>query len=171
MPDNSINRKLTAVLYADIADYSRLSQSDEAGTHREAMAILDEASNAISSGGGKVLRYAGDAILAEFESVVNAADTAVEIQKSLAARNADKANSNKVQIRMGLNIGDVIQDRGEIYGDGVNLAARLEAHGEPGGLCISSAVHDQIKGKIEVEFRDGGKQTFKNIRDPISVYH
>jgi adenylate cyclase len=171
MPDNSVHRKLTAVLYADIVDYSRLTQSDEAGTHREAMAVLDEASNAITSGGGEVLRYAGDAILAEFESVVNAADTAVEIQQSLAARNADKANANKVQIRMGLNIGDVIQDRGEIYGDGVNLAARLEAHAEPGGLCISSAVHDQVKGKIAVEFRGGGKQTFKNIADPVSVYH
>jgi adenylate cyclase len=171
MPSDSVNRKLTAVLYADIADYSRLTQNDEAGTHREAMVVLDEASNAITNGGGKVLRYSGDAILAEFESAVNATNCAVEIQKMLAERNAEKADVDKVQIRIGLNIGDVIQDRGEIYGDGVNLAARLEAAAEPGGLCISAALQEQVKGKIPVEFRDGGRQTFKNIADPISVYH
>jgi adenylate cyclase len=171
MPGKTVNRKLTAVLYADIADYSRLTQNDEVGTHQEAMAVLDEASIAITNGGGKVLRYAGDAILAEFESAVNATNTAVDIQQTLVVRNADKADADKVQIRIGLNIGDVIQDRGEIYGDGVNLAARLEAASEPGGLCISAAIYDQVKGKIQAEFRDGGRQTFKNITDPVSVYH
>ena len=171
MLSNSVNRKLTAVLYADIADYSRLTQNDEAGTHREAMAVLDEASSAITNAGGSVLRFAGDAILAEFESAVNATNTAVDIQQTLVVRNADKADADKVQIRIGLNIGDVIQDRGEIYGDGVNLAARLEAASEPGGLCISAAIYEQVKGKIQAEFRDGGRQTFKNISDPVSVYH
>ena len=171
MPSNPVNRKLTAVLYADIADYSRLTQNDEAGTHREAMAVLDEASSAITNAGGSVLRFAGDAILAEFESAVNATNTAVDIQQTLVVRNADKADADKVQIRIGLNIGDVIQDRGEIYGDGVNLAARLEAASEPGGLCISAAIYDQVKGKIQAEFHDGGRQTFKNITDPVSVYH
>ena len=171
MLGNSVNRKLIAVLYADIADYSRLTQSDETGTHHEAMAVLDEASNAITKAGGNVLRFAGDAILAEFESAVNATDTAVDIQQALAKRNTDRADTDKVQIRIGLNIGDVIRDRGEIYGDGVNLAARLEAAAEPGGVCISAAVYEQIKGKIAVEFSDGGKQTFKNIADPVSIYH
>ena len=171
MPGNSVSRKLTAVLYADIADYSRLTQSDEAGTHHEAMAVLDEASSEITNAGGNVLRFAGDAILAEFESAVNATNAAVDIQQTLAERNLDKSDADKVQIRIGLNIGDVIQDRGELYGDGVNLAARLEAAAEPGGLCISAAIYEQIKGKVSVEFRDGGRQNFKNIADPVLVYH
>lgn len=171
MSGNFVNRKLTAVLYADIADYSRLTQIDEAGTHREAMEVLEEASSAIKNAGGSVLRFAGDAILAEFDSAINATNTAVDIQQTLAVRNADKPNADKVQIRIGLNIGDVIQDRGEIYGDGVNLAARLESASDPGGLCISAAVHEQVKGKIPVDFRDGGRQAFKNIVDPVLVYH
>ena len=170
MSGSSVNRKLTAVIYADISGYSRLTHNDEVGTHREAMAVLDEASGAIREAGGSVLRFAGDAILAEFESVVVAAGTAVDIQRALAARNADMADDDKVQIRIGLNIGDVIQDRGEIYGDGVNLAARLEAFAEPGGLCISAAVYQQIKGKVAAEFRDAGTQSFKNIADPVTVY-
>lgn len=171
MTRESINRKLAAVFYADIAGYSRLTRRDETGTHQQVMSTLDFASEAITNGGGTVLRYAGDAILAEFLSVVAAIEVAVSIQQELSTRNSDKADDDKVQIRIGINLGEVIQDRGEIFGDGVNLAARLEATAQPGGVCISSFVHDQICGKIGVEFADGGEESFKNIDTPVRIFH
>ncbi len=171
MTDKAPKHKLTAILYADVAGYSRLTGRDEMGTHKRVMGVLDYASESIKEGEGKVLRYAGDAILAEFSSVLKTVGTAVGIQRELEHRNADFSADDKVQIRIGLNIGEVIQDRGEIYGDGVNLAARLEAAAEPGGICISAAVYEQIKGKLEVQFADGGKVTFKNIANPVQVYY
>lgn len=163
-------RKLTAILYADVAGYSRLTGSDELGTHQKVMDALDFATEAIKAGGGTVLRYAGDAILAEFSSVVAAVSAAVAIQIELDKRNEDVPADDKVQIRIGVNLGEVLQDRGEIYGDGVNLAARLESVAQPGGVCISSAVHDQITGKVDVDFEDGGDESFKNIAKPVRVY-
>ena len=171
MTKEPINRKLAAVFYADIAGYSRLTRQDEAGTHQQVMSTLDCVSEAITNGGGTVLRYAGDAILAEFLSVVAAIEVAVSIQQELSKRNSDKADDDKVQIRIGINLGDVMQDRGEIFGDGVNLAARLETAAHPGGVCISSFVHDQISGKTGVEFDDGGEESFKNIDTPIRIFH
>ena len=171
MPEQVSKHKLTAILYADVAGYSRLTGQDEMGTHKRVMEVLDYASESIKKGEGAVLRYAGDAILADFSSVLKIVETAVEIQRELENRNAEFSTDEKVQIRIGLNIGEVLQDRGEIYGDGVNLAARLEAAAEPGGICISSAVYEQIKGKLEVKFVDGGKENFKNIADPVQVYH
>jgi len=170
MAENFANHKLTAILYADVAGYSRLTSQDEMGTHKRVMTILDYASEAIREGRGTVLRYAGDAILAEFSSVLRMAQTAVEIQRELENRNSEFSLENKVQIRIGLNIGEVLQDRGEIFGDGVNLAARLEAAAQPGGICISAAVYEQLKGKLEVTFVDGGNQTFKNMATPVKVY-
>ncbi|MCZ6731688.1 MAG: adenylate/guanylate cyclase domain-containing protein [Gammaproteobacteria bacterium] len=163
-------RKLVAILYADVAGYSRLTGSDELGTHRRVMDALDFATESIKSGGGTVLRYAGDAILAEFSSVVAAVNAAVTIQIELGKRNESVPEDNKVQIRIGVNLGEVLQDRGEIYGDGVNLAARLESAAQPGGICISSAVYDQVTGKVNVDFGDGGDESFKNIAKPIHVY-
>ncbi len=163
-------RKLVAILYADVAGYSRLTGSDELGTHRRVMDALDFATESIKSGGGTVLRYAGDAILAEFSSVVAAVNAAVTIQIELGKRNESVPEDNKVAIRIGVNLGEVLQDRGEIYGDGVNLAARLESAAQPGGICISSAVYDQITGKVDVDFGDGGDESFKNIAKPIHVY-
>ena len=163
--------KLTAILYADVDGYSRLTGQDEIGTHERVMAMLDFASQSIEKGEGKVLRYAGDAILAEFSSVLQTVNTAIKIQNSLAEENTGLDEADCLQIRIGINLGEVIQDRGEIYGDGVNLAARLEAAAEPGGLCISATVYEQVKGKIPIEFGDGGRQTFKNIADPVQVYH
>ena len=165
-----IKRKLTTILYADIVGYSRLTHQDELGTHLRVMDFLDYASEAISKGGGTVLRYSGDAILAEFESVIAATDTAIEVQKELSTRNGEKSDSEKVQIRIGLNLGEVMLDRGEIYGEGVNLAARLEAAAQPGGVCISSFVHEQIASKIDFSFVDGGEETFKNIGKPVRIY-
>jgi adenylate cyclase len=170
MAEQFSKHKLTAILYADVAGYSRLTSRDEMGTHKRVMAVLDYASESIKQGGGTVLRYAGDAILAEFPSVLKIVETAVEIQRELGRRNAEIPVEDKVQIRIGLNLGEVLQDRGEIFGDGVNLAARLEAAAEPGGICVSSAVYEQIRGKLEVNFVDGGEEVFKNIPFPVRVY-
>jgi adenylate cyclase len=170
MSEQTAIRKLTAILYGDIAGYSRLTGGDELGTHRRVMDALDFATGSIKAGGGTVLRYAGDAILAEFSSVVAAVSAAVTIQIELDKRNEDVPADNKVQIRIGVNLGEVLQDRGEIYGDGVNLAARLESAAQPGGICISSAVYDQIAGKVDVDFEDGGDASFKNIAKPVHVY-
>ena len=114
-----------AIFYADVAGYSRLIGNDEEGTHRRVMALLDFANQSISDAGGSVLNYAGDAILAEFPSVITAVKTAAEIQVSLAGQNRDEPEESRIEIRIGIHLGDVIQDRGEVFGDGVNLAARL----------------------------------------------
>jgi adenylate cyclase len=134
------------------------------------MQVLDFASAQIESGGGSVLRYAGDAILAEFSSVVAAVKCAVSIQLELSAQNQPLDDDNKVQIRIGINIGDVIEDRGEVFGDGVNLAARLEAAAPEGGICISASVQEQTLGKLDATFTDGGETEFKNINRPVRVF-
>ena len=165
------HHKLTTIFYADVAGYSRLTTRDERGTHQRVMALLDYASETITAEGGTVLRYAGDAILAEFPSILKAVHSAIDIQKELELRNSALSDEDRVQLRIGLNIGEVLQDRGEIYGEGVNLAARLEAAAHPGGVCISAAVYEQIRNKLEVDFSDGGHETFKNIAAPVQVYH
>jgi len=170
MPTTPLNRKLTAILYADVAGYSRLTGDDEEGTHLKVMNMLDYASSTIKTSGGSVLRYAGDAILAEFSSAVTAVDTAIKIQNELASRNQALDHDKKVLIRIGINIGDVIEDRGEVFGDGVNLAARLEAAAAEGGICITASVHEQIVGKIESKFEDNGIESFKNISHPTHVF-
>ena len=170
MPSEPLNRKLTAILYTDVAGYSRLTGGDEEGTHRQVMEVLDYASQQISDSGGQVLRYAGDAILAEFSSAVGAVNSAIDIQHEMARKNQQVEDDKKVQIRIGINVGDVIEDRGEVFGDGVNLAARLEAAAPEGGICISSSVHEQVLGKLDVDFTDGGEEQFKNINRPVHVY-
>lgn len=135
------------------------------------MDMLDYASNAITKMSGKVLRYAGDAILAEFSSAVTAVKCAIEIQTELAVKNQSFDSDKKVLIRIGINLGDVIEYRGEVFGDGVNLAARLESAAPEGGLGISSIVYEQIFGKIDAEFVDGGLANFKNINRPVHVFH
>ena len=167
----SASRKLLTVFYADVAGYSRLTGVDEEGTHRRVMAILDNATNAINVAGGTVLRYAGDAILASFPSVVKAVETSVAIQNDLAEINQSQADQDSVHIRIGINLGDVLEDRGEVFGEGVNLAARLESAAQAGGICISSLVHGQVNGKIDVVFHDGGEVSFKNIKEPTRVYY
>ena len=163
MAENFANHKLTAIFYADVADYSRLTSQNEMRTHERVMETLDFASETIKKGQGAVLRYAGDAILAEFSSVLKLVQTAIDIQVELETRNTEFPTEDKVQIRIGLNIGEVLQDRGEIYGDGVNLAARLEATAKPGGICISAVVHEQVAGKMEFDFADGEWRLLKTL--------
>ncbi len=167
----STSRKLLTVFYADVAGYSRLTGEDEEGTHQRVMTILDHATNAIGAAGGTVLRYAGDAILASFPSVVKAVETSITIQNDLAEINQAQGDQDPVHIRIGINLGDVIEDRGEVFGEGVNLAARLESAAQAGGICISSLVHGQVNGKVDVAFCDGGEVDFKNIKEPTQVYY
>ena len=171
MSEADIVRKLTAIFYADVAGYSRLTGSDEEGSHRRVMATLDFTTETIEARGGAVLRFAGDAVLAEFPSIVTAIKASAAIQTALQSQNRNIPQDRKVQIRIGINLGDVMEDRGEIFGDGVNLAARLEATAEPGGICVSAAVYDQVRGKVDIEFTEGGTEYFKNIADPVHIYH
>jgi adenylate cyclase len=170
MADEDLKRKLAAIFYADVAGYSRLTGVDEEGTHKVLSACLDAISTHIEGHGGRVLHYAGDAILAEFASVVIAVKCAVVVQRDLAARNESLADDHKVQFRIGINLGDVIVDRGELYGNGVNVAARLEGLAEPGGICISRKVLDEVRGKLGVGYEFLGEKTVKNIENPIPVY-
>jgi adenylate cyclase len=171
VPDQPANRTLTTIFYADVVDYSRLTGLDEEGTHNRVMETLDNVSQKISSSGGTVLRYAGDAILATFPSVVQAVQISTDIQKKLVDDNTSFPNEARIQIRIGINLGDVIEDRGEVFGDGVNLVARLEAAAKPGGICISSTAWEQCEGKIDSAFNDGGEQQFKNIARPVRTFH
>ena len=170
MQKQAAKRKLTTILYADIAGYSRLTGQDELDTHERVMSSLDYAANTIKAQGGRVLRYAGDAILAEFQSVVDCVNTSIEIQTHMHERNSSFDNSKKIEFRIGLNLGEVLEDRNEIFGEGVNIAARLEASADPGGVSISEIVHDQVKGKIDQQFLELGPKEFKNIAKPIQVY-
>jgi len=131
--EKRLPRKLVAILYADVVEYSRLTGEDEDATHRTLSEYLDQIANTVETYSGSVMHYAGDAVLARFEAVVDALSCAAQIQLSLEARNLELPTERKVRFRMGVNLGDVIEDRGDIYGDGVNVAARLESLAEPGG--------------------------------------
>ena len=163
-------RKLAAILYADVAGYSRLTGEDEDATHRTLSEYLDLISTTIESHRGQVMHYAGDAVLAKFDAVVDAMSTAVAIRDELKTRNEDVPDERKVQFRIGVNLGDVIEDRGDIYGDGVNVAARLESLAEPGGICISESVRSAIGKQLNLDYEDMGKQQVKNIAEPVQAY-
>jgi class 3 adenylate cyclase len=153
-------RKLAAILYADVAGYSRLTGEDEDATHRALSEYLDLISRTIESHHGQVMHYAGDAVLAKFDAVVDAMSSAVAVQDELEARNRQLSEQRKLQFRIGVNLGDVIEDRGDIYGDGVNVAARLESLAEPGGICISESVRTAIgvHGRAVGKEHRGGSQ-------------
>ena len=170
MVDVPIKRKLTAILYTDAVDYSLHTGADEVGTHRKLSTALDLISNLINEADGRVVHYAGDAVLAEFQSIVAAVDTAVNIQNALLERSSDNSDDKPVLFRIGVNIGEVIVDRNDIYGDGVNITARLESLADPGGICISGRVFEQIEGKLALLFEDIGKHEVKNISKPLHVY-
>ncbi|MHC4220994.1 MAG: adenylate/guanylate cyclase domain-containing protein, partial [Planctomycetota bacterium] len=163
-------RKLAAILYADVAGYSRLTGDDEDATHRTLTEYLDFIAQAISAHNGQVMHYAGDAVLAKFDAVVDALSSATDIQIKLASQNEKLPDDRKVYFRIGVNLGDVIEDRGDIYGDGVNIAARLESLAYPGGICISEAVRSAIKKKIDLRYEEMGEQVLKNIEEPVRAY-
>ncbi|MEJ2177687.1 MAG: alpha/beta fold hydrolase, partial [Gammaproteobacteria bacterium] len=168
--NDRLPRKLAAVLYADVAGYSRLTGDDEDATHRVLSEYLDLIADTISAHRGQVMHYAGDAVLAKFDAVIDAVSSAVEIQDQIIERNEDIAEERKVNFRIGVNLGDVIEDRGDIYGDGVNIAARLEGLANPGGICISESVRSALKENLDLYFEDMGEQSLKNIDDPVRAY-
>ncbi len=170
MAEDRLPRKLVAILHADVAGYSRLSGEDEDTTHRRLKESLTLISTTVDRHNGQVVNYAGDAVLARFDAAVDALACATAIQKVLKDRNSNVPDERKVEFRIGVNLGDVIEDQGDIYGDGVNVAARLERLAEPGGICISEAVHTAVGNKLSVGFADIGEQQVKNIEKPVRVY-
>ena len=168
--DKQLTRKLAAIFYGDVAGYSRLTGQDEEGTHRILSSYLDAITDAIENHNGKVVHFAGDAVLADFTTVKDALSCAVSAQRDIKIRNQDFTDDKKLEFRIGVNIGDVIVDRNDIYGDGVNIAARLESLADSGGICISGAVYDAIRGKLELEYEFLGEQRVKNIAEPVRAY-
>jgi len=168
--EDRLPRKLAAILYADVAGYSRLTGEDEEATHRTLAEYLDLISATIESCRGQVMHYAGDAVLAKFDAVVDAMSAAVGIQDELKIRNEGIPVRSKVQFRIGVNSGDVIEDRGDIYGDGVNIAARLESLADPGGICISESVRTAVGNKLNLDYQSMGRQEVKNIAEPVQAY-
>ena len=163
-------RKLAAVLCADVEGYSRLMGADEAGTHATLTAYRVVIAESIAEHGGRIVGTAGDSVMADFPSVVEALRAAVEIQKEFAERNAELPAERRLRFRIGINLGDVIVDGEDIFGDGVNVAARVQALAEPGGIAISGAVYDQVRNKLDLGFRDRGAHRVKNIAEPVRVY-
>src|SRR5947209_5451941 len=163
-------RRLAAILAADIAGYSALMGADEARTVRDLKGHQAVVLPMITQFSGRIMDTAGDGILAEFGSVVNAVECAVAIQETMAKRNADIEADRQMQYRIGINLGDVVYDETRIYGDGINVAARLESIAEPGGICISSKVYEDVRGKVRLVYQDIGEQQLKNISQPVRAY-
>jgi len=170
MADEGFKRKLAAILSADVEGYSRLMDDDEEATVRTLTSYRNVITDLTQQFRGRVVDSPGDNILADFTSVVDAVNCAVEIQRDLAERNAQLPDNRKMQFRIGVNLGDVIDEDSRIYGDGVNIAARVESLAEAGGICISGRTHDQVENKLGLEYEDLGKHEVKNISRPIQVY-
>src|ERR1700726_1179797 len=166
-----LERRLAAILAADVAGYSRLMGADEEGTHERLKVLRRElADPEIKEHRGRIVKTTGDGLLIEFASVVDAVRCAVEVQREMAERNTDVPSDRRIEFRMGINLGDIMKDGRDIYGDGVNVAARLEALAEPGGICVSRVVRDQVRDKLAFSFEDLGEQQVKNIARPIRVH-
>src|ERR1700722_686487 len=164
-------RRLAAIFSADVAGYSRLMELDEEGTHQRYTAHLRELfTPKIREHRGRIVKSTGDGMLAEFPSVVDAVLCAVEVQCRMGPRNTAIEADRRVAFRIGINVGDVIAEPGDIFGDGVNIAARLEGLAEPNGICISQAAHEHIRGKLPYSFDDLGAHQVKNIRRPLHVF-
>jgi len=167
----SQTRRLAAILAADVAGYSRLMGADEEGTLAALKAIRRELGDPkVKEHRGRIVKTTGDGLLIEFASVVDAVRCAVEVQRGMAERNAEVPEARRIEFRIGINLGDIIRDGRDIFGDGVNIAARLEALSEPGGICVSGIVHDQVRDKLDVAFEDMGERQVKNISRPVHVW-
>jgi adenylate cyclase len=170
MNQEGFKRKLTAVLSADVAGYSRLMAEDETATVKTLETYREVMSTLIKQHRGRVIDSPGDNLLAEFTSVVDAVQCAVAVQKEFQARNAELPENRRMEFRIGVNLGDVIEEGERIYGDGVNIAARLEALADPGGICISKTAFDQIETKLPLGYEFLGEQDVKNIPKPVGAY-
>jgi adenylate cyclase len=171
MTTERVERKLAAVLAADVAGYSRLIGADDEGTlaslNRHRRELIDPS---IAKHRGRIVKTTGDGLIAEFASVVDAVRCAIEVQTGMSDRNGDLSTDERLDFRIGINVGDIVEQGGDIFGDGVNIAARLEALAEPGGICVSGRVHEDVAGKVGQAFEDLGEQNLKNIARPIRVY-
>src|ERR1700680_2042396 len=164
-------RRLTAILAADVAGYSRLMEADEEGTHERLQAHFEQLINPkIAGHRGRIVKTTGDGLLAEFASVVDAMRCAAEIQRGMVDRDAAMPDERRIRFRMGINLGDIIAEGEDIFSDGVNVAARLEALAEPGGICVSGTVHDQIRDRLPYPLDDLGEQSVKNIARSVRVF-
>ena len=170
MATTSVRRKLTAILSADVKGYSLLMAEDEEATVRTLTAYREVMSSLIQQFRGRVVDTPGDNLLAEFASVVDAVQCAVEIQRVLKAKNAELAENRRMEFRIGVNLGDVIEEGDRIYGDGVNIAARIEGLAEAGGICISGTAYEHIENKLPLRYDYLGEHKVKNIPKPIRVY-
>ena len=170
MAQGELQRKLAAVLSADVTEYSRLMQEDETGTIRTLTAYREVMTALVNQHHGRVVDAVGDNLLAEFASVVDAVQGAIAIQKEIKSRNAQVPESRKMLFRIGINLGDLVVEGDRIYGDGVNIAARLEAMADPGGICISRTAFDQIEDELPLGYEYLGEKSVKNIAKPVRAY-
>src|SRR6478736_3182385 len=170
--DDRVERRLAAVLAADVAGYSRLMGVDEEGTLARLKAVRkDLVDPTIASHRGRIVKTTGDGVLIEFASAVDAVRSSLEVQRRMAEQNAALPEDQRIEFRIGIHVGDIIIDDNDIFGDGVNIAARLEGIAEPGGVCMSDDAYRQIRGKIDIPFDDIGEQTLKNITEPMRAWH
>ncbi|MGR9216799.1 adenylate/guanylate cyclase domain-containing protein [Rhizobium leguminosarum] len=171
MVEKTIHRRLVAVLVADVVGYSRMMEADEAGTFEilkeRRRHVLDPV---VRAHRGRVVKLMGDGVLVEFGSAIDAVEAALELQQKMAEANANIPESRQIVLRIGINIGDVIGEGSDIYGEGVNIAARLETLAEPGGICISEKVHNEVRGKISITMKDLGLVQLKNIAAPVRTF-
>src|SRR5277367_1241416 len=165
-----VERRLSAILAADVVGYSRLMGLDEVGTLNVLRGHRAVSNALVAKHGGRIVKTMGDGVLIEFPSVVDAVECAVAIQAMMAERNEGVPQDRQMLLRMGINLGDILIQGDDILGDGVNIAARLEGIAKPGGICISSSAYDQVRGKVAVEFTDLGEQELKNIARPVRAY-
>jgi len=171
MSERRVERRLAAILAADVAGYSRLVGEDEEGTLERLRVVRREVVDPmIEEHRGRIVRIAGDGLLVEFASVVDAVRCAVDTQREMALRNTEVPVHQRIEFRIGINLGDIINDEQDLYGDGVNVAARLEALATPGGICVSRVVRDQVRDKLNFGFDDRGEQQVKNIARPVRVF-
>ena len=172
MPGERVERRLAAVLAADVAGYSRLMGRDEERTLTQLKSFRNTVVDpGIAAHRGRIVKTTGDGMLVEFASAVDAARCAVQLQREMAQQNATVPPELRIEFRIGIHVGDIIIDDNDIFGDGVNIAARLEGIAEPGGVCVSDDAHRQIRGKIDIAFDDIGEQTLKNIAEPMRAWH
>ncbi len=171
LPSERVPRRVTAILAADVVGYSRLMGTDDEGTLARLKSRRGELVDPkIKEHEGRIVKTTGDGMLVEFASEVEAVRCAVDIQRSMPGRNAELPQDRRIEFRIGVNVGDIIIDGDDIYGDGVNVAARLEGLAEPGGICVSGRVHEDVRGKLDIAFEDWGELQLKNIAWPVRVY-
>ncbi len=170
MVEERVQRKLTTILAADVEGYTRLMRADEEATLGTLTQYREITDNLIARRNGRIFSTGGDSVLAEFGSAVEAVRCAVEIQEELRVRNAEQSDDRRMRFRIGINVGDVMVRDGDLFGDGVNVAARIEGLCAPGEVYVSGSVHGQVEGKLSLGFEDKGEQSVKNIAKPVRVY-